>query len=76
MTAPSPERRGSINIDDEGTPSHAAMCSSTTESWWDIMQDRLNARLMGTASLPAMAAAKATRDLPDAPDDEYLHAGR
>jgi TldD protein len=41
-----PDRRGSISIDDEGTPSH---CTTLIEDGVlvGLMQDRLNARLMG-----------------------------
>ena len=43
-----PDRRGSITIDDEGTPSH---CTTLIEDGIlvGLMQDRLNARLMGVA---------------------------
>jgi TldD protein len=41
-----PDRRGSLSIDDEGTPSH---CTTLIEDGVLVgfMQDRLNARLMG-----------------------------
>lgn len=44
-----PGRRGSLNIDDEGTPSQ---CTTLIEKGIlkGYMQDKLNARLMGTAS--------------------------
>ncbi|BBL76637.1 metalloprotease TldD [Methylomagnum ishizawai] len=43
-----PQRRGSLTIDDEGTPSH---CTTLIENGIlkGYMQDRLNARLMGVA---------------------------
>ncbi len=43
------ERRGSLNIDDEGTPTQ---CTTLIENGVlkNYMQDKLNARLMGTAS--------------------------
>ncbi len=43
-----PDRRGSITIDDEGTPSH---CTTLIENGVLVgyMQDRMNARLMGVA---------------------------
>jgi TldD protein len=43
-----PNRRGSITIDDEGTPSHS---TTLIEDGFlvGLMQDRLNARLMGVA---------------------------
>lgn len=43
-----PDRRGSITIDDEGTPSH---CTTLIEDGIlvGLMQDRMNARLMGVA---------------------------
>lgn len=44
-----PGRRGSLTVDDEGTPSH---CTTLIEDGILVgyMQDRLNARLMGTKS--------------------------
>lgn len=43
-----PERRGSLNVDDEGTPTH---CTTLIEDGVLVgyMQDTLNARLMGMA---------------------------
>ena len=54
-----PGRRGSLNIDDEGTPTH---CTTLIENGVlkGYLQDKLNARLMGT-SRPATAAANRSR---------------
>ena len=55
-------RRGSLNIDDEGTPTQ---CTTLIEDGVlrGYMQDRLNARLMG-GSRPAMAGANRSRTSP------------
>ena len=44
-----PQRRGSLNVDDEGTPTQ---CTTLIENGRlvNYMQDKLNARLMGTTS--------------------------
>jgi TldD protein len=46
MMAPSPDRRGSLSIDDEGTPSNRTTLIEDGVLV-GFMQDRLNARLMG-----------------------------
>ncbi len=69
-----PDRRGSLTVDDEGTP------TSRTVMIEDgilpaFMQDRLNARLMGVARHrqrpPPVVRARA-----DAADDQHRHARR
>jgi TldD protein len=54
-----PQRRGSLNIDDEGTPTQ---CTTLIEQGVLVgyMQDRMNARLMG-ANRRATAAASPSR---------------
>ena len=49
MTGPSSRRRGSLNIDDEGTPTQ---CTTLIENGVlkGYLQDKMNARLTGTAS--------------------------
>ena len=49
MTARCPARRGSLNIDDEGTPTQ---CTTLIENGVlkGYLQDKLNARLMGATS--------------------------
>ena len=46
MTAPSPSRRGSLNVDDEGTPTQRTVLIENGRLVGYI-QDKLNARLMG-----------------------------
>ncbi len=50
------DRRGSLNVDDEGTPTQ---CTTLIENGMlkGYMQDKLNARLMGTPIRPATAGA-------------------
>ena len=53
-------RRGSLNVDDEGTPTK---CTTLIEDGILVgyMQDKLNARLMGMRRRPATAAASPSR---------------
>ncbi len=53
-----PDRRGSLTVDDEGTPS-GRMVMIEDGILLGFIQDRLNARLMGVAR-PATAAANPT----------------
>ena len=54
-----PGRRGSLNVDDEGTPTGRTVLVENG-ILRGYLQDRLNARLMGVP-LPAMAAARVMR---------------
>ena len=68
------ERRGSLSIDDEGTPTQANVLIEDG-ILKGYMQDRLNARLMGVAAdrqrPPRELCARA-----DAAHDQHLHARR
>ena len=59
MTARCARRRGSLNIDDEGTPTQ---CTTLIENGVlkGYLQDKMNARLMGTRP-PATAGANPSR---------------
>ena len=65
-------RRGSLNIDDEGTPPSAHTSSRMACS--RLSSDKMNARLTGTAST-AMAGANPSPTSPAA-HDQHLHAPR
>ncbi len=69
-----PGRRGSLNIDDEGTPTQKNVLIEDG-IMTGMMQDRLNARLMGVAPTGngrrGILCAQAT-----AADDEYIHDWR
>jgi TldD protein len=69
-----PGRRGSLNIDDEGTPTQ---CTTLIEDGIlaGYMQDRLNARLMGMAA-HRQRPARVLRAPAHAAHDQHLHAGR
>ena len=54
-----PDRRGSLTVDDEGTPTSRTVLIEDG-ILRDYLQDRLNARLMACAP-PATAAASPTR---------------
>jgi len=72
MTARSARRRGSLNIDDEGTPTQ---CTTLIENGVlrGYMQDRLNARLMG-AQPTGKRPARVLRAHDSAAHDQHLHA--
>ena len=65
-------RRGSLNVDDEGTPTQ---CTTLIENGVlkGYMQDKLNARLMKTP-LDRQRPARVVRAHADAAHDEHLHA--
>ena len=67
-------RRGSLNIDDEGTPTQ---CTTLIEDGIlrGYMQDTLNARLMGMAP-DRQRPPRKLRAPADAAHDQHLHAGR
>ena len=65
-------RRGSLSIDDEGTPTNRTVLIEDG-ILVGYMQDRQNARLM-SMSRPATAAAE-LRPCADATHDQHLHAG-
>ena len=69
-----PDRRGSLNVDDEGTPTSRTVLIEDGVLV-GYMQDRLNARLMGMRAdrqrPPPVLRARA-----DAADDQHRHAGR
>ena len=69
-----PGRRGSLNIDDEGT---VTQCTTLIEDGILVgyMQDTLNARLMGVAA-DRQRPARELRPPADAAHDQHLHAGR
>jgi TldD protein len=52
------DRRGSLNVDDEGNTSQRTVLIEDG-ILKGYIQDAMNARLMGVASPPAMAGAKA-----------------
>ena len=65
-------RRGSLNIDDEGTPTR---CTTLIENGVlrGYMQDRLNARLMGVRA-DRQRPPRVVRASDPAAHDQYLHA--
>ena len=69
-----PDRRGSLTVDDEGTPTSRTVLIEDG-ILVGFMQDRLNARLMGMRAdrqrPPAVLRPRA-----DAADDQHRHAGR
>jgi TldD protein len=67
-------RRGSLNIDDEGTPT---ACTTLIEDGVLVgyMQDTLNARLMGMEA-DRQRSPRILRAPADAAHDQYLHARR
>ncbi len=70
-----PDRRGSLTIDDEGTPTATAPTLIEDGILEGYMQDRLNARLMGMTP-DRQRPAPELRPCADAAHDQYLHAGR
>ena len=69
-----PDRRGSLTVDDEGTPtSRTAMIEDGILIGY--IQDRLNARLMGMRA-DRQRAAPVLRARADAAHDEHDHARR
>jgi TldD protein len=72
-TARSDDRRGSLSIDDEGTPTQ---CTVLIEDGIlkGYMQDRLNARLMGVDADRQWPPRK-LRPCADAAHDQHLHVG-
>ena len=74
MTARWRARRGSLNIDDEGTPTQ---CTTLIEDGVlrGYMQDRLNARLMGGRST-GNGRRESFAHVTDAAHDQHLHAAR
>ena len=69
-----PEERGSLNVDDEGTPGqHKALVENGILR--SYMQDRLNAGLMGVASTGSGTAAVVPASAV-ATDVQHLYAGR
>ncbi len=69
-----PDRRGSITVDDEGTPS-AKNTLIEDGVLVGYMQDRQNARLMGVAPT-GNGRRESYRPCPDAAHDQYLYVGR
>ncbi len=69
-----PDRRGSLTIDDEGTPSRRNVLIEDG-ILKGYMQDRLNARLMGMAADRQRPAPELCL-CADAAHDQHLHAGR
>ena len=69
-----PDRRGSLTVDDEGTPTN---CTVLIEDGIlkGYMQDRMNARLIGAAA-DRQRPARELRPCADAAHDQHLHAGR
>jgi TldD protein len=69
-----PGRRGSLNIDDEGTPTE---CTVLIENGVlkGYMQDKMNARLMGVAAY-RQRPPRVLRAPADAAHDQHLHARR
>jgi TldD protein len=67
-------RRGSLNIDDEGTPTQ---CTTLIENGVlkGYLQDKMNARLTGTAST-GNGRRESVRAHHAAAHDQYLHASR
>jgi TldD protein len=67
-------RRGSLNVDDEGTPT---ACTTLIENGVlkGYLQDKLNARLIGH-TLHRQRASRVVRTHDVATDDEHLHATR
>ncbi len=68
------DRRGSLTIDDEGTPSGRTVLIEDG-ILKGYMQDRLNARLMGMEPT-GNGRREILRPRPDAAHDQHLHAGR
>ena len=67
-----PNRRGSLSVDDEGTPTHRTVLIENG-ILKGYLQDRLNAQLMNTAAdRQRPAAVICTRA--DAAHDEHVHA--
>ena len=69
-----PDRRGSINVDDEGTPSRRNVLIEDG-ILVGYMQDRQNARLMGIAPT-GNGRRQSYAHTADAADDQHLHARR
>ena len=69
-----PDRRGSITVDDEGTPSGKNVLIEDG-ILVGFMQDRQNARLMGVAPT-GNGRRESYAHAADAADDQHLHAGR
>ena len=69
-----PNRRGSLNVDDEGTPTgrNVLIENGILRGY---MQDRLNARLMEHGA-DRQRPARVLRASPDAAHDQHVHAGR
>ena len=73
MTARLPNRRGSLNIDDEGTPTQRNVFVIEDGIMVGMMQDRLNARLMGVPPTRQWQA-RILCALRAAADDQYIYA--
>ena len=69
-----PDRRGSLTVDDEGTPTSRTVLIEDG-ILVGFMQDRLNARLMGDAA-DRQRAPPVLRARADAAHDQHRHAGR
>ena len=69
-----PDRRGSLSVDDEGTPS-ARNVLIEDGILVGYMQDRQSARLMGVAPT-GNGRRESYRPRADDADDQHLHAGR
>ena len=65
-------RRGSLNVDDEGTPTSRTVLIEKG-ILRGYLQDRMNARLMKMEPT-GNGTARELRAFADAPDDQYLHA--
>ena len=70
----SPDRRGSLTVDDEGTPTSRTVLIEDG-MLVGYLQDRLNARLMGMRA-DRQRPAPVLRPRADAADDQHGHAGR
>ena len=69
-----PDRRGSLTVDDEGTPTSRTVLIEDG-ILVGFMQDRLNARLMGMRA-NRQRPPPVLRPLADAAHDQHHHAGR
>ncbi len=68
------DRRGSLSIDDEGTPTRETILIEDG-ILKGYMQDRLNARLMGVEPT-GNGRRESFAACADAADDQHLHEGR
>jgi TldD protein len=68
-------RRGSLSIDDEGTPTQETVLIEDG-ILKGYMQDRLNARLMGVCRTDRQRPPRKLCPCADAAHDQHLHEGR